>query len=45
LNRPGCKVSPPALQFHERRVMPDEHNGSPYFIVSNFYGIDLHRST
>ena len=32
-----------ALQFYERRVMPYEHDGNSYSVVSNIYGIDLLR--
>ena len=39
----GCKFRLNALQFYERRVMPYEHDGSAYFIVSSIYGIDLLR--
>lgn len=35
------QVSSYALQSYERRVMPHEHNGSTYFIVSNICGIEL----
>ena len=43
-NRSRMQVSSKRPPVYERRVMPHEHTGSSYFVVSSICGIDLHRS-
>ena len=42
--RSRMQVSSKRPPVYERRVMPHEHTGSSYFVVSSICGIDLHRS-